>query len=65
MHVQIAVAQAQQLRAELIAAGCLVLLDKALLLQRAQYAVRGALGQPQSGGDVGQSQTSLTTGEQA
>lgn len=47
VDVQIAVAQTQQLGAQLIAAGRRVLLDEALVLERAQDAVRGALGQAQ------------------
>lgn len=47
VDVQIAVAQAQQLGAQLITAGRRVLLDEALVLERAQNAVCGALGQAQ------------------
>lgn len=47
VDVQIAVAQAQQLGAQLVAPGCRVLFDEALVLERAQDAVCGALGQAQ------------------
>lgn len=47
VDVQIAVAQAQQLGAQLVAAGGGVLFDEALVLERAQDAVCGALGQAQ------------------
>lgn len=47
VHVEIAVAQTQQLGAQLVAAGRGVLLDEALELEGAQDPVRGAFGQPQ------------------
>ncbi len=64
VDVQVAVAQPQQLGAQLIAARGGVLLDEALLLQRAQDAVRRALREPQRRGHVGQAEPPLPTGEQ-
>jgi hypothetical protein len=64
VHVQVAVAQAQQLRAQLVAPGRRVLLDEALGLQRAQDAVGRALGQADGGGDVREAQAPLTAREE-
>ncbi len=65
VHVEVGGAQAQQLGAQLIAPGRLVLLHEPLLLEGAQDAVRGALGQSQRRGDVRQAEPPLAAREQA
>lgn len=47
VHVQVGGAQAEQLGAQLVAPGVVVLLDEALLLEGAQDAVGGAFGEAQ------------------
>ncbi|CAK7282197.1 hypothetical protein SGPA1_20163 [Streptomyces misionensis JCM 4497] len=64
VHVQIGGAQAQQLGAQLIAARGVVLLHEPLLLEGAQDAVRGALGEAERGGDVRQAEPPLAAREQ-
>ncbi|CAM5746806.1 hypothetical protein SAFG77S_03950 [Streptomyces afghaniensis] len=59
VHIEVGGAQAQQLRAELVAPGGVVLLHEALLLEGAQDAVGGALGQAQRRGDVRQAEPPL------
>ena len=64
VDVQVARAQVQQRRAELVLARVAVLLDEPDALQRAQDPVRGALGQLQRLGDLADAQPSRAARQQ-
>jgi hypothetical protein len=56
VQVEVAIAELEQLWAELILVGIEVLLDETVLLQRPEQAVNGGLGEPDAIGEVGQAE---------
>jgi hypothetical protein len=56
VQVEVAVPELEQLRAELVLVGVEVLLDEAVLLERAQQAVDGGLGEADAVGEVAQAE---------
>jgi hypothetical protein len=64
VDVEVAGAEVQQRRPELVLARGLVLLDEADVLERADDAVRGALRQVQGAGDLEQPEPSRAAGEE-
>ena len=63
VHVEVDVAQLQQRRPQLVLAAVGVLLDEALLLERPQQPVHGALGEPQPVAQLGHAEPARAAGE--